>query len=563
MTTTQYLDDAIAAAEKLLLARDDPRPQDKNRLADHVKHVRGPDPAEECQQLRAEQLTHLARLLGALGMKTLSLSVADMTLRHMEVSEADHQVYAASVWDGLGSLLAEHGDLERSRLVLCRALGRAERGSLVPERGRILTNLSAVSLRMGHLDDADVWAGKALREMDTRWEDDDPEARLTADWVRLDVASARKDFEELVRAADAFERSVERFIRLKGGAHPTAVAARRALATARFAAAAAAHDVERGERELCELEIVKLNASALLGGAHRETVVAQAALAVAEFEAAGGGSGSLPRRQRAVSLLESAEELAVEVFGREHAQTAAIWAALADLRVVLPKRDLRPAFDRLYLLTENGKRNAAKLCAVTEERHTLRLIAHGGGSYLLEELDRFYSGIIDALERHVTFHVIISNPWSNLAVFLEPPAGATERREGVPGFASLVDMVMCSDYYQRSFLPVIEAYLHLHERYAERIELRLSPIDIPGSTFLTSNVGFFEPYITTNPSLRTRRGLSTVEMMFREDTVYYMESLAEFRTQWELSSTWKQFQAREEQFKQALRDNWRHWPTIA
>ncbi|MGV9878289.1 hypothetical protein [Streptomyces sp. NPDC003006] len=549
MTTTQYLDDAIAAAEKMLLAPDGPRRRDKDRLADHVKHVRGPDPGERCQQLRAEQLTHLARLLGALGMKTLSLSVADMTLRHMEIAEADHQVYAASVWDGLGSLLAEHGDLERSRHILCRALSRAERGSLVPERGRILANLSAVSLRMGNVDDADIWAGKALREMDTRWEDDDPEARLTADWVRLEVARARKDSAQLAPVMEVFERSVERSVRLKGGAHPTAVAARRTLATARFEAAAAAHDVERSERELCELEIVKLNASALLGAGHRETIVAQAALAVAEFEAASGGSGSLPRRQRAVSLLETAEEMAVEVLGREHAQTLAIREALAHLRVATVQTDDLPyLIDRTYTPQENDLRNDAKRRAIDAERNIVRLTAHAGASYFLGDLDIFYWQIRGALERGTYFHVILSSPWNNLAIFMQHGADAERASH-----ENIVDRVRASTYYQETFRPVIDSYLDLREQFPDHIELKLTPTDISGSTLLTSQVGFFEPYITMNPLHRTRRGLSVFEHRFNKDSKYYADSLAAFRTQWELTSTWEQFGVHEEQHQGRLR----------
>ncbi|MFJ2773377.1 hypothetical protein [Streptomyces sp. NPDC087300] len=548
MTTTEYLDHAIAVAEEMLLAPAAPRSSDKDRLADYVKSVGRPEPAAEPQQAFAEQLTHLAKLLGALGMKTLSLNVAGMTLRHMEISEADHEVYASAVWNELGALFAEHGELERSRLVLCRALSGAKRGDGVPERGRILANLGAVSLRMGDIADADVWAGKALRELDTYWGEEDREARMTADWVLLEVARAHEDIGRLNAAMDQFDRSADGVIRLKGGDHPTAIAARRALATAKFETAAASHDVERSEHQLGEMEIVKLNASALLGARHRETIVAQAALAVAEFDAASGGSGSLLRRQRAVCLLETAEEMAVEVLGRGHAQTLAIREALAHLRVATVQQDDLPyLIDHTYTPQENDLRNEAKRAAIDTEDNVIRLIAHAGASYFLDDLDIFYWQIRKALQRGALFHVILSSPWNNLAIFMHHGTDSDRACENI------VDRVKASDYYRKTYVPVIHSYLDLREEFPGQVELKVTPTDLSGSTLITSDVSFFEPYITTNPQHRTRRGLMVFEHRFRKDSKYYADSLDAFLTQWELTSTWKQFRTHEEKHKGRLR----------
>ncbi|MFE0175681.1 hypothetical protein ACFWZ2_25500 [Streptomyces sp. NPDC059002] len=548
MTTTEYLDRAIEVAEEMLLAPAAPRRSDKDRLADCVKFVGRPEPAAESQQSFAEQLTHLAKLLGALGMKTLSLNVAGTTLRHMEISEADREVYGASVWNELGALLAEHGELERSKLVLCCALSRAKRGSNVPERGRILANLGAVSLRMGDIADADVWAGKALRELDTYWGDEDDEARMTADWVLLEVARSRKDIAQLNVAMDQFGRSADDVIRFKGGDHPTAIAARRALATAKFETAAATHDVERSEHQLSQMEIVKLNASALLGARHRETIVAQAALAVAEFDAASGGSGSLLRRQRAVCLLETAEEMAVEVLGRGHAQTLAIREALAHLREATVQTDDLPyLIDHTYTPQENDIRNEAKRAAIDAENNVIRLIAHAGASYFLDDLDIFYWQIRRALQRGALFHVILSSPWNNLAIFMHHGTESDRACENI------VDRVKASDYYRKTYRPVIRSYLALRKEFPGQVELKLTPTDLSGSTLITSQVSFFEPYITTNPQHRTRRGLMVFEHRFRKDSKYYADSLAAFLAQWELTSTWEQFGVNEEQHKGRLR----------
>ncbi|MEV7197722.1 hypothetical protein AB0N81_38920 [Streptomyces sp. NPDC093510] len=579
MTVIVGLDEMIAEAEGVLLSPGGAQMRDIDHLAGRAGWLRLPDPEhtpDADRQELAVALTHLAKLLGALGMRRLSLSIVDMTLRHMDMGEADREIYTASDWNELGALLAEHGELNRSRLVLCRALSRAQLGSRVPERGRILANLSAVSLRMGDPSDADVWARKALLELDAYGRSDDPEARLTADWVRLEIARSGS-VDQLAGAVSDFERSAKYSFTSKSGAprdsgkspgrsgafegcdHPGVIAAWRALATAKFELAVAMLGVEHSKLELCELEIVRLNASLLLGASHRETLVAQAELAVAEFKAAGGEPGGSSRRQRAVELLETAEGMAGQVLGREHPQARAIRETLAHLRVATVCTDDLPyAIDRVYTPQENDKRNKAKREAIEAEQSALWLVAHGGSSYLLGESDVFHAAVIRALERGASFRVIISSPWNTLSVLMRPPGKTADSAH----ISDLVGMIEHSAYYRESFLPVINAYLELKEIYGERVELRLTPMDISGSTLLTSRVGFFEPYMTTNPEGRTRQGLRGLEVAFLKDSAYYVDSLAEFRALWELSSTWKQFQAREEEAKRALLVAWQHWPTI-
>ncbi|WP_409237460.1 hypothetical protein [Streptomyces sp. PA5.6] len=552
------LDSAIAYAEQTLLSPDGLREQDEDQLVMCVKRVGRPEHVGDVSQDFAERLIHLAKLLGALGRKVLSLLVADLALRHMEVAEADQAACTAATWNELGSLLAEHEDLERARIVLSRALSRADQGGRAPERSRILANLSAVSLRMGDLRDAGLWAGKALAELDAGPGGDDPEARLTASWVRMEVARSGGSPERSARALQAFARTAEVFIASKGDDHPKAIAVRRALAAARYETAAASRDVERAERELTELEIVRLNATALLGAHHREAIVAQAALAVAEFEAASGEPGSEWRRRIAVSLLEDAQEQARKTLGAGREQTRAIREALAALRTT-PTQWVEPSYliDHAYTPEQNTERNDAKRKAIEAARGTVRLIAHGGVSYFLAAADLYYAPIIHALHRGVKFHAIISNPWNGLAVFMRPDE--TGRDED---FRDIVAMVEASSYYRETFVPVVSSYLELKERYGERVELRISAIDISGSVLLTSQKCFIEPYLTPNPEARTRRGLQLVELECLEDTSQYAKALADFGTQWELASSWKQFESREELHKQALRTMWPHWPTI-
>lgn len=167
---------------------------------------------------------------------------------------------------------------------------------------------------------------------------------------------------------------------------------------------------------------------------------------------------------------------------------------------------------------QNTERNDAKRRALEEETGIIRLIARAGASCFLEETPLFYGRVKDALERGVRFNVVVSSP-----------------------------------SYNNTFLPVVESYRLLKSMYPGLIELRITSLDVSGSTLLTSNVGFFEPYITSNPQRRTRRGMSVFEVEFRKDSRYYADSLEEFRAQWELSSTWEEFEANQEQHQAAPR----------
>lgn len=550
MTTIAHIGEALTAAEDALEAQGSARVNLKESLAGYVKRLTSPETSSAPLRTTARQHITLAQLLLALGMTERSFSVADVALRHMEIAEVDMEVFAPDTWNELGSLLAEHDDLDRARMVLNYALNRAQRRAAAPEHARILANLSAVSLRAGHLEDASVWAHKAATVLGQSY-GGDPEARLTADWVRVEVASIRRDTTELKRAINEFAASVDWFITsLTDDDDPKAIAARSALAQARFQLAKAAHNDEQAEEQLGELEIAHLRAVALLGADHQQTLIAQAALAAAEYDAADGTTLGATRKQQAVALLDSATTTAARTLGRDHSQTIALRAALANIRSdPSPPDELPYDIDHVYTPQESATRNKAKGEAVRRERNMIRLIAHAGASFFLKDLKRFHPQVVHALNQGSNFYAIISSPWNSLAMFTKHDATA-ER----PNSHNIVDIVAASDYYDKTFLPVIDSYRTLAETYPGQIELRLTHIDIPGSTLLTTHKGFFEPYITSNPERRTRRKFNVFEVEFHKDSRYYTDSAYEFGIQWELASPLDQFEANEKQHKKALRD---------
>ncbi|MFJ4833677.1 hypothetical protein ACIP79_27775 [Streptomyces sp. NPDC088747] len=530
--------DAISVAEGILLRTTDSRAEDEIRLSSYVMALRADDEAWDDDAHAIRTLIKLAKLLLKIGLGQLSETVVDMTLWNMELTDADQEGYPeAELWSELGALLSEHGDLVRARSVLISALNRSLHFKN-DERPRIMANLSAVSLRTGDVRGARIWAAKALTALGGDWRSD-LETRLIADRVRVETAKAGEDVRELQYAVAAFTESVGVFTERKGAAHPRVLAARTALTAARYRLASATHEVEQSQAELDELEFHHLNASLLLGLDHRETIAAQAALATAEFDAAGqAGSANSVRRLAAVDVLAEALGKAPATGAQKHSQADALRDALADMRASAVSDEKLPyLIERWYKPQENADRNDAKMAALESERQVIRLIAHAGASYLLATRNLFQSRIIQALERGVRFHVIISSPWNSLAVFMRPDA-ATERAS----FQNILKLVETSKYYQETYKPVTESYLKLKEKYPRLIELRLTSMDISGTTLLTSGIGFFEPYITSNPEHRTGRGLNAFEVMFYKDSRYHADSLAEFETQWNLSSTWEQFE---------------------
>ncbi|MFI9168074.1 tetratricopeptide repeat protein [Streptomyces lincolnensis] len=551
MNAIVTLDEAISVAEGLRHGTTRDALGDRGRLAGYVGRIRGDDEPAHTGPGEVARLIRLAQLCLALGERSSAGDILDMTLGAMELAEADEEKFEdATLWNRLGALLAGQGDLVRARAVLNCALNRAHRYKS-PELPRILANLSAVTLREDDHRAAAAWARKGVEVLWDR--PDDLETRLTVHRVLVDVAKARGDARALAEALPLFEEAVGQLAEIEGEKDARVFEARTALATARYRLAAMTGDAPGRARQLAELELLKLAAQVTLGPDHRVAVVAQAALAVAEFDAGGGTAGvSSARTKEALRVLDAATERAAQdtsSLGRDHTQTRKLRTALATMRkTAVPQAELPYAIERVYTPDENEDRNEAKIAALNREQRTLRLIAHAGASYFLGEENRFHGPVVQALDRGVAFRVIISSPWSSLAAFMQRTTAG-----GPLTSHNIVELIEGSRYYRKTFKPVIASYENLKATYGDRVELRITSMDIPGSTLLTSDTLFFEPYITSNPAHRTRRGLRVLEVKFLKDSKYYVDSLQEFTTQWELSSTYEQFKQHEEVHKTALR----------
>ena len=555
---TLDLDSATALAEDLLLGvRSDPE-ETRKALSDYVSALTPAGLAPGS----AERLLHLSKLLHALDLRQRSLEAVRLALRQMEVAEAGPDPGDAALWSDAGALLAKHEQLDQARSVLVGALGKASGGTgrSDPSRARVLANLAAVGLRSGDTDDAGTWAGLAAEALDAEGEarggqedEQDAAVRLLVSWVLASVAKSRPanpgNAAPTGPAVAEFARAARRFTGIAGDDHPLSLAATFDLATTALKHAATTGDAEQAARGREALEVIALQASATFGAQDSRVLAARTVLANVEFGSTGDAASDL-RRSSALATLDHIAGTTSAVLGVDHPQTLATLDSRARIPAELPPSlELPYHIERLYLPREGEERNSAKREALRREGSLVKVIAHAGASYLLRNPERFQPTIIEALDRHVHFEIIISNPWNSLGVFINR---ATSSEAGVTA-ENIVDLIKNSVYYRETFVAVTSEYQKLRRKYGERIELRLTPMDIPATTLLTSDVGFYEPYVTTDPEYRTSHGMTTFEVRFNRATRLYEDNLAGFATQWGLASKLDHFLKNEGSYQSRLR----------
>lgn len=546
------LDSAIALAEDLLLgvARM-AEESDRSTFEDHAAALE----SAELPPQSAERLVYLAKVLQALRFEAVSLRVARMALRQLEMAEVSPYASGAPVWSDTAALLAEHEQLDPARSTLVIALGKTQ-GGYAALRPRILANLAAVNLRSGNMQDAGRWAAAAEEALDTMgdsWPADQVEkeeeaaVRLMVNWVRAAVTATPAGAQDEAATAH-FVQAARQFSEIAGDSHSLSLNAAFDLAIRAIRNADATARPEQAVRGREALEIIGLHVSAAYGTEDPRALAVRAVLANAELKATDARSD--PSGRSALAALEHIAGTTSAVLGVDHPQSLATLDSRARILPDLPSSlELPYHIDRIYLPQAGAERNEAKKDALRKEGSLVRLIAHGGASYLLKGANRFRPVLLAALNRHVHFEIIISNPWNSLGVFinkdLHPDVEITPD--------NIIEIIADSKYYRETFVAVTDAYEELRERYGEAIELRLTPMDIPATTLLTSEGGFYEPYVTTDPEYRTSHGMKTFEVRFNRATRLYADSLAGFATQWELASSLDHFRQNEEQYQSRLR----------
>ncbi|TLS47831.1 hypothetical protein FE633_02365 [Streptomyces montanus] len=554
------ISDAVAYAERML-SDEDEHVLPREEADAFSRRLRLLDPASEPPGQLAESITRLSRLLSRLDMRENARAVIQRALRHMELVEADQTIFPPSAWNQIAVQLALHGELDEARLVLNYALSRARDPSSSPQDASqdviILTNLSVISLRSDNTEYAQSWAERARAAL--RAHPDHPQAGrldVTLASVVVDIAKEWGDPDRLEDAARELGASALRLLAEGGEGQPEVLSALATLADAKLTLARTAGSMNDIHTALGVLERVAQKTMVLFGAESPLALSTQANLARARFELArfSRSKDANAHIKSAVESLDSVVQSTFTALGEHHPQSIAAADNLAtardDAKAVV---GLRENIAHFYRPRDNERRNFAKSEAIRREKDLIRIIAFGGASYFMGPLDRYKPDIEERLTRGTKVKVIISNPWNSIASYFL--VGETEE----PGEATTVNSpdvamrhIQDGDYMQ-TFRPVITSYRRLRETYGELIELRIAPMDIPGTSLLTSEVGFFEPYMTADPRHRTRRGLKTFEIEFGQISHFYGVDDRAFDEYWTISYTVDEYEAAEEDFKWLLR----------
>lgn len=548
-------ENATALAEELLLgATADPR-ADRQALARYAARLE----EEGATAGSAAQLVHLSKLLHALDLVPESFAALRIALHQMELAEGGPEPVDALVWNDAGSLLVLHDRLADARHALVVAVGKTK-DSAAPFSARVRANLASTLLRSGSIDDALVWAGRAEEALGPAdaagaHSEEQSSVRLLTAWIRATAAgngtagtSGTSGTAGEAEAVGRFATAIKQFTQVAGDDHLLSLEAAFDLAVTALRTADATGDRGQAARAKEALEVLALRASTVLGPEDPRVLAISAVLAGLEYDVPGDDGDA--RRRHALATLGRIAGRTSAVLGVDHPQTLATLDSLARMPAELsPSLELPYHIDRFYLPREGDRRNEDKKEALRRENSLVRIIAHAGASYLLSDVRRFQPTIKEALDRHVHFEIIISNPWNSLGIFInrESPQEIEVTAENI------VDHIRASRYYRETFGSVTKEYQALRAVYGDAIELRLTPMDIPATTLLTSDVGFYEPYVTTDPEYRTNHGMQTFEVRFSRATRLYEDNLSGFATQWQLASNLDRFRTFEAQYQSRLR----------
>jgi len=557
------ISDAIAFAEKILSDEEQTKTDHLEELDEFVRNLRSAGLAAEPDRTLVDRITHLSALLTRLGLGDSARAVVQRTLRHMELVEAGQTVFPPSVWNRIAVQLAQHGELDEARLVLTYALNRARDPSAEPEDAAedvvILANLSVISLRSHNTEFAASWAEHAQEAL--LGAPDHPEAdrlAVTLASVLVSIAQERGDTELLAAAVTELGECTRRLLARRGEGRPEVLSSLATLADAKLALARAAGSTEDMRTALGVLERVAQKSMVRFGTHSPLALSIRANLAVARFELARSSHSqdTDTHIKSAVESLDSVVQLTFTALGEHHPQSIAAADNLATARddsaAVVGARE---SISHFYGPRDNERRNFAKSEAISREKDRIRIIAFGGASYFLGPLNRYKPGIEERLANGVRVEVIISNPWNSITSYFlvgDAAAEAGGPRPRVKSPDAALKNIEDGDYMQ-TFRPVIESYRTLRQRHGDRIQLRIAPMDIPGTSLLTSEVGFFEPYMTADPLDRTRRPLRTFEIEFGQISRFYEVDDAAFEQYWAISNTVEEYEAAEQDFKALLR----------
>lgn len=169
----------------------------------------------------------------------------------------------------------------------------------------------------------------------------------------------------------------------------------------------------------------------------------------------------------------------------------------------------------LFLPGDNSLRNERKKEALRHAQH-MRLVAHGGNSYLNDSAERFYPDVDELLKRGGRVQVILANPYSEMGYYLT--AGNIRRRDRGKSLVELlrskssqqtITGITESDWVKFKLNAAIEGFLELQGTYGDRIQLKMCSYEMHSTILLTDRIAFVEPYFHC---VGAERGMNAFEV---------------------------------------------------
>ena len=206
-------------------------------------------------------------------------------------------------------------------------------------------------------------------------------------------------------------------------------------------------------------------------------------------------------------------------------------------------------YENLFTPHQNEQRNLIKKKAL---KNTLKinLLAHSGYSFLAQYGHRYKDYIIKQIKKEGEFNAILTNPWSIPGLFL-----ALGETTNTIGFSQIdpIDIIENAQWYKLKFKNTIAGYNLLKERYASKIHIRFTKMEIPASLLLTDKYIFYEPYLPVDLFKRHEQGMLTFEIQATADSNLYSVSNDYFIYLWNMSEDIDDFFKNEEVHREKLR----------
>jgi len=209
----------------------------------------------------------------------------------------------------------------------------------------------------------------------------------------------------------------------------------------------------------------------------------------------------------------------------------------------------------IYFDLTSDQRNIAKRNQI-KKTQTLRLHARTGYSFIAKS-GTFYSSIRESLNRGMDFQIIIQNLWSLNALFLILNSYAFDNKDDFQEFINgrlscekVFSIYKHSDWHER-FKMCLKGFQELKREFGDRIELKLSDIDMSNSILLSDESLFFEPSMSLN--IIGNKSLSLFELEFIHTSKLYEDCENVFNFVWEQSYEYQDFIKEEAHFIEGLK----------